>query len=153
MSTIAGILRFNEAAVDEGSLLGLSERLAHRGPDGAFHVLSKSIGMVYMAFHTNKDSLHETQPLVSSTRQVLTWDGRLDNRDDVNSALADDLQNDRTDVDIVMAAFQKWGADCFAKLIGDFALSLWDPQTRQLYLARDPIGPRTLYYVRDDEGI
>jgi len=153
MSAIAGILRFNEAAVDERSLLGLSERLAHHGEDGAFHVLCKSIGMVYMAFHTNQDSVHETQPLVSPPRQVLAWDGRLDNRHDLLSALAHDVRDDRTDVAIVMAAFLKWGTDCFAKLIGDFALSLWDPHSRQLYLARDPIGPRTLYYLSNDEGI
>jgi len=153
MSAIGGILSLNEAAVDERLLLALSERLAPSGPDGAFHVLCNSIGMVYQAFRTTEDSLGETQPLVSPSRQVLVWDGRLDNREDLLRLLGHDVQGVRSDVAIVIDAFCKWGVDCFAKFIGDFALSLWDPFSRQLYLARDPIGPRTLYYVRNKERI
>ena len=153
MSAIGGILSFTQEAVDERLLLSLSQRLGHRGRDGAFHVLCDSIGMVYLAFPTSKDSLHKTQPLVSPTRQLLAWDGRLDNRDDLLRSLDGDIDADRSDVAIVMSAFLKWGVDCFAKLIGDFALSLWDPLTRKLFLARDPIGPRTLYYIVSDNRI
>src|ERR1044071_879524 len=111
MSAIGGILNFSNTGVDEELLLSLTERLAHRGPDGAFHVLCNSIGMFHLAFHTSRDSLHETQPFVSPTRQMLAWDGRLDNRDDLVRELAADLRDDRSDVALVMAAFLRWGAD------------------------------------------
>ena len=47
------------------------------------------------------------------------------------------------------ASYEKWGANCFAKLIGDWALSIWNPSDRSLILAKDPIGTRHLYYSID----
>src|SRR5206468_6484292 len=51
-----------------------------------------------------------------------------------------------TDVEIVGAAYEKWGANCLAKLIGDWALSIWNPRERSVLLAKDPIGTKHLYY-------
>jgi len=53
---------------------------------------------------------------------------------------------DKTDVAIVAEAFERWGTDCFAKLIGDWALSIWNPRKKELILARDYIGVRHLFY-------
>jgi asparagine synthase (glutamine-hydrolysing) len=78
---------------------------------------------------------------------VITWDGRLDNRADLISELRDSLTIDSTDISIVAAAYEKWDADCFAKLIGDWALSIWNPRNRSLILIKDPIGKRHLYYL------
>jgi asparagine synthase (glutamine-hydrolysing) len=54
---------------------------------------------------------------------------------------------------IVLAAFQRWGAECFAKFIGDWALALWSQHNRSLYLARDHAGTRTLYFEERDKCI
>ena len=153
MSALGGICSFNGAVVDEAVLVALANRLSDRGPDGGREVLFKTVGMVYRAFHTNRESRLETQPLVSPSRHLLSWDGRLDNRGDMISQLRDDLRGDHTDVAIVMAAYLKWGLDFLPRIIGDFVLSLWDPHTRMLLLARDPIGPRTLYYHANSERI
>ncbi len=58
-----------------------------------------------------------------------------------------------TDVAIVAAAYEYWGSDCFAMLIGDWALSIWDPHARSLTLAKDPIGTRHLYYSFDSQQV
>ena len=52
-----------------------------------------------------------------------------------------------------MCAYRKWGIDFPGKLIGDFALALWDPRLKKLVLARDFVGPRTLYYRVDQSSI
>jgi len=85
MSALAGILNFgsNAAAVDEYDLAKLGSALDSRGPDGGFDVASGSVGMSYRAFHTNRESRLEAQPLVSREGHMLTWNGRLDNRDDL----------------------------------------------------------------------
>ena len=54
--------------------------------------------------------------------------------------------SDCPDVLIVDAAYEKWGTRCFAKLIGDWALSVWNPHQQSLIFAKDPIGGRHLYY-------
>jgi asparagine synthase (glutamine-hydrolysing) len=109
--------------------------------------------MVYRAFHTNRESRLEKQPLVSREEHILAWDGRLDNREEMISLLRQELDGDRTDVAIAMAAYLKFGSDFLPRLIGDFALSLWEPRTRTLLLARDAVGPRPLYYHANAERI
>jgi len=67
--------------------------------------------------------------------------------------LRDVLTTASTDVAIVGAAYEQWGASCFAKLIGDWALSILDRTSRSLILAKDPIGTRHLYYAFDNEQV
>jgi len=152
MSAIGGIYSFAEDFVYESALAELEQGLESIGPEGGGHFKSGPVGMVYRAFHTTKESHDEIQPLVSATGRVLCWDGRLDNRDELIAILRDDLCGDFTDAGIVMAAYSKWGFDFLAKLIADFALSLWDPSLRSLILARDVIGAHDLYYRVDHRG-
>ena len=153
MSAIGGIYGFDGAPVDDAILSALGKGLASRGTDGGSHSRSGSVAMVYRAFHTNRESRLESQPLVSPHGHILCWDGRLDNREQLISILHDDLQGNHTDVAIVMASYLKWGLEFLSKISGDFALSVWDPTSRTLILARDIIGPRTLYYHRNERRV
>lgn len=153
MSALGGECYFNEAQVDEKTLAALGRGLDNCGPDGGREYRAGSIGMVYRALHTNRESRLETQPLVSSAEHVLCWDGRLDNREDLIVLLRGCLHDDCTDAAIVMAAYLKWGADFLPRIIGDFALSLWDPIERKLFLARDPFGTRPLFYHANEDRI
>jgi len=149
MSAIGGIYCFEDDYVDEKLLHELGHGLASRGLDGGGNLTSGPVGMAFRAFHTTKESHHEIQPLRCATGQILCWDGRLDNRDDLISILGGDLHGAFTDAGIVMASYLKWGIDFLPKLIADFSLSLWDPALRLLILARDVIGSRDLYYLTD----
>src|SRR5260370_38319376 len=91
--------------------------------------------MLYRPFHTTTESRLERQPRISESGKILTWDGRLDNRDELIKQLVNVLKDDQTDVAIVAAAVARWGTDCFAKLVGDWALSIWDPREQHLPLA------------------
>jgi len=153
MSALGGIYYFDNRPVDRGFLLSLGKRLRSHGPDGGSEVASGYVGVVYRAFHTNRESRLEKQPLVSPEGHILAWDGRLDNREEMISLLHHELTGDRTDVAIALAAYLKLGVDFLPRLIGDFALALWDPHTRTLLLARDAVGPRPLYYHANAERI
>jgi len=153
MSTLGGIYNFDAAPVDAHLLTALGEGLASRGPDGGSEFQLGSVGMTYRAFHTNRESRQEIQPLVSSDGHILCWDGRLDNREDLISILRYELSEDYTDVAIVSASYRRWGNDFLPKIIGDFALSLWDSNTHTLLLARDLAGPRPLFYRSNKERI
>src|SRR5438128_12402577 len=120
--------------------------LAQYGPDSDESYSNGGITILYRAFHTTKESRRETQPHISRSGVVITWDGRLDNRAELISELRTSLTTALTDVAIVTEAYEKWGANTFAKLIGDWALSIWNPINRSLILAKDPIGTRHLYY-------
>jgi asparagine synthase (glutamine-hydrolysing) len=131
----------------------VSAALAPYGPDSNEAYSKGGVGILYRAFHTTKESHRETQPHVCSSGAVITWDGRLDNRAELIRELRDILPFDSTDVAIVAAAYERWGADCLAKLIGDWALSIWNPNNSSLTLAKDPIGTRHLYYSFDNNQV
>lgn len=156
MSAVGGILNFDRSAIDSSILTGLWNSLARYGPDGGDIARSGSVAMVYRALNSTPESRWERQPVLSKFGQMLTWDGRLDNRDELILNLQEHLHNEAactTDVAIVMAAYLRWGLDFLPRLIGDFALALWEPRTRTLALARDAVGGRSLFYDSNQQRI
>jgi asparagine synthase (glutamine-hydrolysing) len=109
--------------------------------------VERSVRIMYRAFHTTRDSRFEAQPFLTRSGAIITLDGRLDNRRDLIARLNGSVSNDCPDVAIVSAAYERWGTQCFAELVGDWAVSIWNPKDRTVILAKDPIGPRHLYYT------
>jgi asparagine synthase (glutamine-hydrolysing) len=148
-----GRWNFDGKPVDRDYLEKARISIAPYGPDDAGSYSKGNISILYHAFHTTKESRRESQPHITASGAAITWDGRLDNRAELIRRLRNVLTIGSTDVSIVAAAYQEWGADCFASLIGDWALSIWDPHTRSLILAKDPIGTRHLYYSFDNDQV
>jgi asparagine synthase (glutamine-hydrolysing) len=146
MSAIGGVINFGGGPIHQELLANLGRSLEPYGPDGGFDVCRISVGMVHRAFHTNLESRCEVQPLVEPDGLMLAWDGRLDNRKELVALLRNELSNDQSDSSIVMHGYKQFGTAFLTHLIGDFALSLWDPSLRKLFLARDPVGARPLFY-------
>jgi asparagine synthase (glutamine-hydrolysing) len=152
MSVQAGIWNFDGRPVDRALLAEISKALEHQGPDGEFLYEDGSIALLYRPFHTTAESRRETQPYVSRGGFILTWDGRLDNRDDLIGELKGDLEAEPTDVAIVAAGFERWETDCLRRIVGDWAVSVWKPDQRELILAIDYIAIRHLFYhSRNDQ--
>jgi len=145
MSAQVGVWNFDGRPVDQVSIRKLTRSIEPYGPDGGDVYAQSSIAVVYRAFHTTLESCLEHQPYVSPRGSVVVWEGRLDNRDELIVQLRDELR-DLTDVAIVATAFDRWERDCFHRLIGDWAISVWNPQSKELLLARDYMGTRTLFY-------
>jgi asparagine synthase (glutamine-hydrolysing) len=103
--------------------------------------------LVCATLHTTKESHAENQPYIAPSGYVFMWDGRLDNREDLIGELCMRKETDFTDVSIVAGAYEKWGNKAFAKLLGDWALSIWNPIERSVMLAKDFLGLRRLYYT------
>lgn len=78
--------------------------------------------------------------------EVLHWDGRLDNRDDLLLRLRDSLQGEMSNESIARAAYERWGTDGLVHLIGDWSLVIGDCVNRTTVLASDFAGVRPLYY-------
>jgi asparagine synthase (glutamine-hydrolysing) len=153
MSVQVGRWNFDGKPVDLDYLGKIKPLLALYGPDGARHYSAGNVGILYHTFHTTKESRHETQPQIAPSGVVITWHGRLDNRAELVQSLHDGPSISSTDLAIVVAAYERWGNDCFAKLIGDWVLSVWNPRTRSLILANDPIGTHHLYYSCDSDQV
>jgi asparagine synthase (glutamine-hydrolysing) len=153
MSVQFGIWNFEGQPPAPDYIEKVSATLAPYGPDSNESYSKDGVRILYRAFHTTKESHRETQPHISSSGTIITWDGHLDNRAELISELRDSLAYDSTDVAIVAAAYERWGEYCFAKLIGDWALSIWSAIHSSLILAKDPIGTHHLYYSFDDNQV
>lgn len=123
------------------------------GPDSKEEFSDSKVKILCCAFHTTKESLRETQPYICPSGAVVTYDGRLDNRSELIGQLQGTLNVSSTDVALIAAAYERWGNSCFGMLIGDWAISIWNPMERSLVLAKDPIGTRHLYYLIDQSEI
>jgi len=152
MSVQAGIWNFDGRPVDRQLLENLSDSLRQQGPDGETRYVGGSVALLYRPFHTTEESRREKQPYFSRRGFVLTWDGRLDNREELSAEFRSYLDADPTDVGIVAAAFDRWDTDCFRRIVGDWAVSIWKPEQRELLFAADYIAIRHIfYYVKNDQ--
>jgi asparagine synthase (glutamine-hydrolysing) len=153
VSVQSGIWNFDGQPVDSRLLDDFSESLTWQGPDGVSSYVNGSIALQYRPFHTTAESRRERQPHFSHRGFVLTWDGRLDNREELISELRDDLETKPTDVAIVSAAFDRWETDCFPRIVGDWAVSIWKPQQQELLFAIDYIAIRHIFYYLKQYGV
>jgi asparagine synthase (glutamine-hydrolysing) len=142
MSGIAGICRTDGSLVDETELAAMSAALAHRGPDAAGEWVGSGVGLAHRLLATTRASLAECHPVADASGDVrLVWDGRLDNREELDAG-ADD-----SDEVVVISAYARWGDELPARLLGDFAFALWDARRRRLLCGRDRFGLKPFHYV------
>lgn len=153
MSVQFGRWNFDSKPVNQDYREKVKSVIAPYGPDGGSSYSKDNVSILYHAFHTTKESRRELQPHVMASGAVITWDGRLDTRAELIRELRDVVTIGSTDVSIVAAAYERWDTNCFAMLIGDWALSVWNPSTRSLILAKDHIGTRRLYYSFDKDQV
>ena len=151
MSLQFGKCNFDCETIDRNDLEQVRPLLAPYGPDAEGCLCRGSAAILYRAFCTTKESRNEVQPHTSVSGSVITWDGRLDNRKELFDQMDAKLSPACTDVEIVGAAYDHWGNGCFSKLIGDWALSIWNPQDRTVTLAKDSVGTRHLYYCAQSD--
>lgn len=149
MSVIFGRWNFDGEPPASEYTNKVSSTVVRYAPDNCHSYSRDGVSMLYHSFHTTSESRLETQPAKTRSGAVIMWDGRLDNRRELIAQLPRTLSPGASDVAIVACAYEQWEAKSFAKLIGDWALSIWDPSGRCVTLARDPIGLRPLYYLRE----
>jgi len=152
VSGIAGIFNLDGRPVDPALLTRMTDVIAHRGPDGAGQWIDGSVGLGHRMLHTTPESLYEKQPLIDETGNLcLVLDGRVDNREELRTALEAKGAKLRTDTDaeMVLHAYECWGEESPKKIIGDFAFAIWDKRDRLLFCARDPLGMKPFHYYTD----
>ena len=153
MSIQFGRLNFGGSAANPEWMSRVDKLMTPYGPDGHAAYTEGGFSVLYRAFHITNESRKERQPWVTRGGFVVTWDGRLDNREEIVADLGRHRSINDTDVAIVGAAFDLWGTGCLPKLIGDWALSAWSAHDQTLVLAKDFMGARHLYYRLNQDEI
>jgi asparagine synthase (glutamine-hydrolysing) len=150
---IAGkLFRDSARLVETGLLERMSAILAHRGPDDAGIHRDGPVGLVSRRLAIQDLSAAGHQPMASlDGRLTITYNGEIYNF----LLLRDELEREgvrfrsRSDTEVILALYARHGLDCLARLRGMFALAIWDRQERTLFLARDRLGKKPLFYYQD----
>ena len=120
-----------------------------RNVDGQDLYLDGVVALGRQHFWVTPEEQGERQPLADpAAGLVLTADARIDNREELANALGMGSEQARrsTDAEYILAAYRKWGVDCPLHIEGDFVFAIWDERRRMLFLARDRIGTRGVFY-------
>lgn len=154
MCAIAGILNLPAPKQTVDTML---ETMKHRGPDGSGIWIGDSCTLLHTRLAVI-DPANGSQPMVFQRGQetyVLIYNGELYNTRELRRELekAGHHFNTQTDTEVVLHAYVQWGDDCVLRLNGIFAFAVWEVHTRRLFLARDRIGVKPLFYMFHDGGL
>jgi asparagine synthase (glutamine-hydrolysing) len=155
MCGIAGTLSLDPAAfrVTPEHVDRMRQTLVHRGPDGAGTWVDDDgrIGLGFRRLAIIDLSEAAMQPMANEDGSVrLVFNGEVYNHADVRRELEATgnhrFRTDHSDTEVIVHAFEEWGIDCLHRLRGMFALAIWDARSQELWLARDRIGIKPLYW-------
>ena len=155
MCGIAGIFHLETAKpVDPDRLRKMTDSLSHRGPDGSGIWTAPGVGLGHRRLSII-DLEGGAQPMLSADEaQVLSFNGEIYNFQDVRTELEGLGHQFATssDSEVILYAWRQWGVECLQRLNGMFAFALYDQRTRQLFLARDRLGVKPLFYAAVSDG-
>lgn len=152
MCGIIGTVQYG-ARLAQADFEHMLDTLAHRGPDGR-GVRALDGGAVLLGHRRLAIidlSADGAQPIGNEDGTVwLTFNGEIYNYRELRNTLirCGHRFRSRTDSEVIVHAYEEWGTDCVSRLRGIFALGLWDENNKSLFLARDPLGVKPLYYAR-----
>jgi asparagine synthase (glutamine-hydrolysing) len=151
MSILFGVRKHRGATTSRQELFSLGAATERYTLDGVSVATQGRIGMGFQPYYTQQRSTLERLPTTDIEGNMLCFDGRIDNFQELASLLGI-RGEDHPDSVIFMAAFHRWGDACFSKVIGDWSVALWSAREQAVYLARDHAGARSLFF-RDSAGV
>ena len=155
MCGIVGTLVFNSSSYEISTDLmkRMRDTMRHRGPDGEgiWIASDKRVGLGHRRLSILDVSAAATQPMSLNDGSLwLTFNGEIYNHVEIRRNLEQlghrDWKTDHSDSEVILHAFKEWGIHCIERFRGMFAIALWDSHLRELWLIRDRVGVKPLYY-------
>jgi asparagine synthase (glutamine-hydrolysing) len=155
MCGIIGVLIFKGSSFEVSApyLVRMRDVMSHRGPDGAGLFISsdRRVGLGHRRLSIIDLSENASQPMANEDETLwIVFNGEIYNHAEIRAELekrgGHRWKTDHSDTEVILHAFEEWGVDCVHKFRGMFAMALWDTKQRQLWLIRDRIGVKPLYY-------
>jgi len=154
MCGIVGILNKNNQAIESGLLTRMRDVMLSRGPDDAGIWMEGPVGFGHRRLSIIDLSSLGRQPMVDEeTGAVIVYNGEVYNYQEIREELKKYGIKfmSQTDTEVVLKAYRKWGRTCVNKFIGMFSFAIWDQKLRGIFLARDRMGIKPLYYYASDK--
>ena len=152
MCGIAGIYHFNspDKSINEDHLKKMLSVIWYRGPDESGMYVGKNIGLGSVRLSIIDLSSGQQPISIRNNRYRIVYNGELFNyielRKDLEKLGCEFFTN--ADTEVVVQAYAQYGTDCLKKFNGQYAIAIWDNKEKSLFLARDRVGIRPLFYSK-----
>ena len=157
MCGISGFISKRNISIDE--LQTMNDTMVHRGPDDSgveIYPIAKNfnLGLAQRRLSILDLSALGHQPMHSpNNRLSIVYNGEIYNFQEIREELSDYTFKSNCDTEVILAAYLKWGIACINRFNGMFAIALFDRESDDLYLVRDRIGKKPLYYQVEGEDV
>ena len=155
MCGISGIARITNRETWVDKVRTINRLIAHRGPDAegiwsnTFCVLGHRRLSIIDTSEAGNQPFHSTDK-----KLVVVFNGEIYNYLELKKELeATHTFTTQTDTEVIIAAYNMWGVDCVQHFLGMFAFALWDEEQQHVFIARDRLGVKPLYYAETENGI
>lgn len=156
MCGINGIVGLTDVNLAKQKVLAMNTCMQHRGPDDEGIFVTDKIALGHRRLSIIDLSAAGHQPMQSADgRYQIVYNGELYNYKELKFELQRVISGSNqaayffktnTDTEVIIAAYARWGADCLKHFNGMFAFAIWDDQEKELFIARDRLGIKPLYY-------
>jgi asparagine synthase (glutamine-hydrolysing) len=153
MCGIAGIFNLDGVPVAPESLRGMIQMLSHRGPDDTGFHAENGVGLAHARLSII-DLASGHQPMSNEDSSLwITFNGEIFNYLELREELLGRGHKfvTRSDTEVILHLYEEIGEDCVQYLNGQWAFAIWDNQRRRLFLSRDRLGVRPLFYTQADK--
>ena len=156
MCGIAGKVQFDTGTrVERAEIEAMLEPMHHRGPDGRGVHLDRNAGLGHLRLSII-DLSTGSQPMTNEDETVwIVFNGEIYNFPELREKLIakGHVFRSRSDTEVIIHAYEEYGDECVKQLRGMFAFAIWDSKRGRLFLARDRLGIKPLYYCRTNDGL
>ena len=159
MCGIVGVFGNKTYEVNSELLTKMRDEMIHRGPDGAGLWVSenKRVGFGHRRLSILDLTESAAQPMSNQDGKVIiTYNGEVYNFQEIKKELQDfdyKWKTDHSDTEVILHAYEQWGIKFIHKLRGQFAFAIWDRNINKLYLVRDKMGIKPLYYTFQEDKL
>ncbi len=156
MCGIVGIINYeNKDRINEGLLVRMRDIMIHRGPDdfGIWISDDGKTGLAHRRLSIIDISKSASQPMSNEDNSILIiFNGEIYNYLEIRHELeikGHKFKTDHSDTEVIIHSYEEWGMECLHKFRGMFAFAIWDDNKKELFIARDRIGIKPVYYTKN----
>lgn len=157
MCGISGFISKRRITLED--LTAMNDTMYHRGPNDSGVEIYDAAGGYAVGFAQRRLSIMDLSPLghqpmhAADKRVSVVFNGEIYNFQELKKELSGYPFRSQCDTEVILAAYEKWGIDCVSRFNGMFAIALYDRDAQEVYLVRDRIGKKPLYYWEDGENL
>jgi len=154
MCGICGIYGLERIESPETLIHRMNQKLEHRGPDAGGSFVHENVALGHRRLSIIDLNSVANQPMHSTDGELtLVFNGEIYNYLEIKSQIDNYAFITNSDSEVILAAYQKWGINAIQRFNGMFAFALWDNRTKQLFVVRDRLGIKPLYYSQQNHSL